>query len=101
MKIHKWKDIERKHFTPQQIAKAEERAAAEVMEMNLKALREMAGLTQAEAAKVAEMTQGELSRQERRADHLVSTLRRYVQALGGELELVARFDNKTIRLSGV
>ena len=54
--------------------------------------------------KVAEAmgsTQSEVSRSERRQDHLVSTLREYVRALGGELELTARFGDKSIRLHGV
>jgi hypothetical protein len=47
------------------------------------------------------MTQAELSRVERREDHLVSTLRRYVEALDGHLEVVAVVGNKRIVLSGV
>ena len=38
---------------------------------------------------------------ERRDDHLISTLRRYVTALGGELEVVDVFDNKRIALKGI
>jgi hypothetical protein len=37
------------------------------------------------------MTQGEVSRLERRADLYVSTLRRFVEALGASLDLMARF----------
>jgi hypothetical protein len=43
----------------------------------------------------------ELSKIERRDDHLLSTLRRYVAALGGELEVVAVFGNERIALKGV
>jgi hypothetical protein len=56
---------------------------------------------QAQVAKLAKMQQGEVSRAERRRDHLISTVRRYVDALGGELELVVRLKGKTIRLRGV
>ena len=52
-------------------------------------------------AQLAEMTQSELSRTERRDDHLLSTLRRYVQALGGRLEVLAVFDDRQIKLKGV
>jgi len=38
--------------------------------------------------------QDTISRIERRSDLLLSTLRRYVQAMGGELDLVARFPNR-------
>jgi hypothetical protein len=44
------------------------------------------------------MTQSELSRLERRPDHLVSTLRRYVKALGGELEVTAVLGAKRVKL---
>lgn len=47
------------------------------------------------------MSQSELSRAEQRTDHLVSTLRRVVKAMGGELKLTAVFDDVEIRLSGV
>ena len=73
----------------------------EILEMNLQALRELLGKTQEELTQLAETAQSELSRAERRDDHLVSTLRRYVEALGGELEVVASFGKKRIRLQGV
>jgi hypothetical protein len=48
-----------------------------------------------------EMKQSELSRAERREDHLLSTLRRYVEGLGGELQVVARVGDKVVKLRGV
>jgi hypothetical protein len=47
------------------------------------------------------MDQSELSKAERRSDHRVSTLRLYVEALGGELEIFARFGSERVRLEGV
>jgi hypothetical protein len=47
------------------------------------------------------MSQSELSRAERRSDHMVSTLRRVVKAMGGKLEIRAKFDDDEIRLIGV
>lgn len=101
MRTKKWTDIKRKRFSEEEIAASRRQAEDGVIEMNLKALREVAGKTQVEIAAVVEMTQGQLSRLEHRDDHLVSTLRRYVEALGGELEVVARFDDRTVRLRGV
>jgi transcriptional regulator with XRE-family HTH domain len=69
--------------------------------MNLRAMREALGKTQEELARLIDMSQAELSRAERREDHLVSTLRRYVEALGGELEVIATFPDKRVRLQGV
>jgi helix-turn-helix protein len=96
-----WKDVERKLFTPSEIAEATRYAEAEVLEMNLRELRQATGKTQTEVAAAANMRQGELSRAERRDDHLLSTLRRYVEGLGGELEIIARVNGKTVKLRGV
>ena len=57
----------------------------------LRELREAVSKTQKEVAAAAGMKQGDVSRLERRGDAHLSTLARYVEALGGELELVARF----------
>jgi hypothetical protein len=47
------------------------------------------------------MTQSELSRMEGRSDHRISTLRRYVEALGGELEIAVVVGNKRLKLTDV
>ena len=69
--------------------------------MNVQDLREAAGKTQVEVAASPGISQGELSPTEHREDHLVSTLRRYVGAMGGELEIIARFGDKEVKLRGV
>jgi predicted transcriptional regulator len=101
MKTHKWKDVQKKHFTSAQIEDSKATAEVATLEMNLRKLRELTGKTQAEVADLVAMTQSELSRAERREDHRVSTLRRYVEALGGRLEVIAVFDDKQVKLSGV
>jgi len=77
------------------------RAPSGLLEMNLRGLRESMGKTQDEAARLAELSQSQLSKIEGRKDHLVSTLRRYVEALGGDLEVVALVGKKRIALRGV
>ncbi len=69
------------------------RAEAEPVHIGeaLGALRRARGLTQQRVADVLEMTQPEVSKLERRRDVRVSTLRAYVGALGGQLQLSARF----------
>jgi hypothetical protein len=101
MKVHRYETLRRKHFTAEQLKKQDEAIEAEILEMNLQEIRAMLGKTQVEVAQQAKMSQGELSLAERRQDHLISTLRRLVKALGGELEVRANFDNKSIRLVGV
>jgi Helix-turn-helix domain len=56
--------------------------------LDLRSVREAIGKTQEELARAAEMDQGDVSKLEQRDDVKVSTLRRYVRALGAELELV-------------
>ena len=60
----------------------------------LKHLREAVERTQDDLAARLGVGQDTVSRIERRSDILLSTLRRYVEAMGGELELVARFPNR-------
>ena len=99
MKLHKWSDIRRKKLSEAELAEIDQRVAADLIEMNLTALRESLGVTQVEMAAAAQMTQSEVSKLEKRSDYLVSTLRRAVRALGGDLEVTAVVGNKRIKLS--
>lgn len=101
MATRRWADIKAKRFSSEKMAEIRRQADADVLEMNLRALRETIGLTQEELAARAEMSQSQLSRFEKRDDHLLSTLRRYVHALGGEIEVTAVLDGKRIALRGV
>lgn len=70
-------------------------ARAEAVEliarMSLAELRKARGQSQAKLAEAMELAQPNISQIENRPDALVSTLRQYVEALGGELEIHARF----------
>lgn len=57
----------------------------------LRELRAGRSLTQSELARSLKLTQPDVSRLERRQDILISTLRRFVEATGGQLDLVARY----------
>ena len=59
-------------------------------------IREAVGKTQVELAAELRLGQGSVSKIERAADMYLSTLRRYVEALGGELEVLARFPEGTV-----
>jgi DNA-binding XRE family transcriptional regulator len=63
-------------------------------EATLAELRRARGVTQMQLAKSLELTQPQVSRVEHRTDVLLSTLRAYVEALGGELFVLARFPNQ-------
>ena len=98
MKLHKWNDIKRSNRSSEAVERVRRCAEREVFDMNLVELRCELGVTQVQVAEAADMTQGELSRLERRDDHLVSTLRRCVEAMGGELELTAVVGSKRVKL---
>jgi hypothetical protein len=67
----------------------------------LQELRHARELTQATLAEAMECGQDEVSKLERRADVLVSTLRRYVEAMGGTLDIVATFPDGEVRISNL
>jgi predicted transcriptional regulator len=96
-----WKSVKAGRLTPEALARVTHRARGEVRELTLKELRQGLDVTQAELADAAQMTQSELSRLESRADHRISTLRRYVDALGGEIEITAIIGNHRIKLTDV
>ena len=101
MEVHRWNDLKKERVSADRLAEIKAQVEQEILEMNLGAVRELVGKTQVEVADAMGSTQSEISRSERREDHLVSTLRQYVRALGGELELTARFGDKSVRLRGV
>lgn len=70
-------------------------------EITLRDLRKALELTQADISSKLHMKQESISRLERRSDLLLSTLISYIEAMGGELNLVAKFPNRPpIILSG-
>jgi DNA-binding XRE family transcriptional regulator len=97
--VTNWQAIKVKKFTPEQAQQIDEAVEQELLEMDLRTLREAVGLTQEELAQRVVVTQSQLSKLEHRDDFRLSTLRRYVTALGGQLEIVAIVDGKRIRLS--
>ena len=83
--------------------KVEARAAALIAEeMTLQELRQARKLTQVRLAKALGISQDGVSRLEKRSDLLLSTLRKSVEAMGGNLSLVAEFpDREPVVLSGI
>jgi transcriptional regulator with XRE-family HTH domain len=83
--------------------KVEARAAELIAEeMTLQELRRARKRTQVSVAKALGITQDSVSRLEKRSDILLSTLRKTVQVMGGNLSLVAEFpDRAPVVLSGI
>src|SRR5437773_9070371 len=92
-----------KKLSPAQRKKVEARAAELIAEeMTLQELRKARKLTQVRMAKSLGITQDSVSRLEKRSDLLLSTLRKAVEALGGNLSLVAEFpDRAPVVLSSI
>ena len=80
-------------LTPQARRRIDARARKAVTAMGLDDLRRARRMSQDELARTMETTQAHVSRLERRADLYLSTLRRYIRALGGELRIVATFND--------
>ncbi len=75
--------------------KVEERAAEIIAEeMSLRDLRKARKLTQARVARALGINQDSVSRLEKRSDLLISTLRKTVKAMGGDVRIVAEFPDR-------
>ena len=95
----RWNEIKAQKLAPEAADRVNREVEKELLEMDLRAIRELTGKTQEELADLADMSQSEISRLELRSVYLLSTLQRVVQALGGELEVVANFGEKRVRLA--
>ena len=84
---------------PAAVARAKSRAHSMLQEMLLAELRKTAGMSQDELAEAIGIKQPTLSRLESQDDMQISTLRRVIEALGGELEIIARLPTGDVRLS--
>lgn len=93
-----FKKLEEK-MSPTSRARAEAKAEKLLEEMPLYELRNARQLTQEKLAKELHVNQSAVSKLERRADMYVSTLREFVRAMGGELEITARFPEGTVRIN--
>lgn len=90
MKREKWADIKRrlKPQTQRQLASASLRLSEE---LHLSQLRKARGLTQEAVADLLGVSQAEVSKMERRSELYIGTLRKFIEAMNGELVLAARF----------
>src|SRR5262245_53660856 len=67
-------------------------------EKSLRQLREARERSQQEVARKLNINQAAVSKLERRTDMYLSTLRNYIEAMGGQLEIIAHFPNQAIRI---
>lgn len=90
-------------LSPQRRKKVGVRAAALIAkEMTLRDLRAAMKMTQERLAECLNIRQDNVCRIEQRSDLMISTLRSYVQAMGGKLHIVAKFPNRRpVEISGL
>jgi transcriptional regulator with XRE-family HTH domain len=79
-------------------AKAKRRTQELLRELLVAEIRQLTGKSQQEVARTLGIKQPSLSKLENQTDMQISTLRKIVQALGGKLEVLARFPKATVKI---
>ncbi len=86
-------------FTPERRRRIKEMKGELLAEMPLHELRRARELTQRDMAKLLKVNQPAVSKMEQRADVYVSSLRSYIEAVGGKLKIVAEFPEGEIAIT--
>lgn len=87
---NKWKNLKAR-MSEGARARVDAKVKETLASMPLAEIRKAIGMTQADLAKNIELGQGNVSKIENAADMYLTTLRKYIEALGGELHLTASF----------
>jgi predicted transcriptional regulator len=90
-----------KNFTPTRRAHIAAKAAALREEMTLEELRKAREFSQDQVADILAVGQPAVAKLEKRTDMHISNLRRYIEALGGTLEITARFSDASVIISNI
>ncbi|HLZ12145.1 MAG TPA: helix-turn-helix transcriptional regulator [Candidatus Acidoferrum sp.] len=85
-------------MSPRAIVRSDAKSAKLIREMALKELRRAMGITQEQLARALRINQAGVSKLESRSDIFVGTLRKAIEALGGELEIRARFSTGDVKI---
>mgnify|MGYP001221646571 CR=1 FL=1 len=93
----KFKTI-REKMAPERQERIRKRTEELLAELPLQELRHARALSQEELAEVLGLNQATVSKLERRTDMYLSSLRRFVEAMGGELEISANFPEGKVRI---
>ena len=94
----KFSDLRAK-MNPEAQKRAAAMAQTMVAEMPLNALRQARCLSQKMLAELLQVQQPSIAKIEKRTDMYLSTLRSLIEAMGGELDVVARFPDGTVKIS--
>jgi len=91
----------REKMSPPARARAEALSRGMLAEMPLHELRQARQLSQEQLAEILGQRQASVSKLERRTDMYISTLRRFIEAMGGELHILARFPEGEVRVKNL
>ncbi|MEI7590377.1 MAG: XRE family transcriptional regulator [Deltaproteobacteria bacterium] len=89
----------RSQMSPQAQARSETKAQKMLAEMPLNELRQARGLSQKMLAELLHVQQPAIAKIERRTDMYLSTIRSHIEAMGGQLEVVARFPDGSVKIT--
>jgi len=89
----------RAKMPPERRAQSEAMAREMLANMPLEELRTARAITQTHLAEVLGIKQASVSKMERRADMYIGTLSKFIEAMGGELEIRAIFPDGAVRIS--
>ena len=89
----------RAKMAPESQARAAEKTQSMLSEMPLDELRQARGLSQRMLAEILHVQQPAIAKMEKRTDMYLSTLRSHIEAMGGELEVVARFPEGAVKVT--
>lgn len=95
---HAFRDLT-ESFTPERRARVEARKAELRAAMPLHELRQARAMTQKALGEALNVKQPAVAKLERRADMYVSNLRAYIEALGGQLSIVAEFPQGSVTIT--
>jgi transcriptional regulator with XRE-family HTH domain len=91
-------DLVKRTTTPRTRKQAARRTQELLGELLLSEVRKLSGKSQREVAEALGIKQPSLSKLEKQSDMQISTLRRIVAALGGRLEVIARFPKGVVKI---
>lgn len=97
---HKWSEI-RRNQSPEREARLRARIEREAARLPLAELRNARMMTQTRMAELLKVNQGAISKLEKRSDMYLSTLRSYLEAMGGSLEIRAVFQDGEVMIEGL
>ncbi len=85
-------------LSPERQKRVAKRIKSAMAEMPLAELRQARKITQQQIAATLKIKQASVSKMESQTDMYISTMRKYIQAMGGELEIIAKFPEGNVKV---